>query len=103
VLCLIRSDFSRDFLNGLLIENSKAKSGPSVGGKPPLGPKSKDYAKVTATHSEPHFPVAEHHREPQPFPIHKPFLDSKVLSLRFLLSGVGSYFSIIRLPGFFVH
>ena len=81
-LCLIRSDLSKDFFYEPVIENANLKSGPLAGGKPPLGPKSKDYAKVTATHSEPHFPVTlgevEHHREPQPFPIHKSYFDSKV-------------------------
>lgn len=84
VLCLIRSDLSKDFFHDPGIETANVKSGPVVGGKPPLCPKSKDSAKVTATHSEPHLPTAlddaNHHREPQTFPIHKPLFDSKVFA-----------------------
>jgi sterol 3beta-glucosyltransferase len=61
--------------------SSSVTSGQVVGGKPPLGPKAKDFAKVTATHSEPHLPATfgevGHHREPLPFPVRKPHLNFK--------------------------
>lgn len=56
--------------------------------KPPLGPRLKDLAKVTATHSDSHLPVAiggiQQHREPQPFALQSPLFDVQVLS--FLIS-----------------
>ena len=100
ILRSIRPDLSKGFTHDPVLNNVNVKGGLVPGGKPPLGPKLKDYSKVTATHSEPHLPVAlgdiEQHREPQPFSLHSPFFDSKVLSARFLLSGVGSYFFAIR-------
>jgi hypothetical protein len=100
VLHFIRPGISKGFIHDPVLNNVNAKGGLVAGGKPPLGPKSKDYSKVTATHSDPHLPVllgdVERHREPQPFSLHSPFFDSKVFAARFLFSGVGSFFFAIQ-------
>uniref|UniRef100_A0A7I4CTX9 sterol 3beta-glucosyltransferase n=1 Tax=Physcomitrium patens TaxID=3218 RepID=A0A7I4CTX9_PHYPA len=76
-----KDDLSKAFTHDLGFRGDGEKGDLVAKGKLPLGPKLQDLAKVTATHSDSHLPVAiggvQQHREPQPFALHSPLFDAQ--------------------------